>query len=108
MASSKNDKYEDARQNYEEAASQYTGAAGYTKARQAGEKYGVKWADKQIDYGNEAGLDTARQAQKAGKNQAIIADQYLQGRAISVVLPTDAGLVVYPGTLMIDIENMSV
>ena len=40
-----------------------------------------------------------------GKNQAMIADQYLQGRAISVVLPTDAGLVVYPGTLMIDIEN---
>ena len=40
-----------------------------------------------------------------GKNQAMIADQYLQGRAISVVLPTDAGLVVYPGTLTIDVEN---
>ena len=40
-----------------------------------------------------------------GKNQAMIADQYLHGRAKSVVLPTDAGLVVYPGTLTIDIEN---
>ena len=40
-----------------------------------------------------------------GKNQAIIADQYLHGRAKSVVLSTDAGLVVYPGTLTIDIEK---
>ena len=40
-----------------------------------------------------------------GKNQALIAGQYLHGRAKPVVLPTDAGLVVYPGTLTIDIEN---
>lgn len=40
-----------------------------------------------------------------GKNQAMIADPYLHGREKSVVLPTDAGLVVYPGTLTIDIEN---
>lgn len=40
-----------------------------------------------------------------GKRQAIIADQYLHGRAKSVVLHTDAGFVVYPGTLTIDVEN---
>ena len=40
-----------------------------------------------------------------GKNQAMIAEQYLHGREKPVVLPTDAGLVVYPGTLTIDIEK---
>ena len=55
-------------------------------------------AEELITMGHEVTIVT-------GKNQAMIADQYLQGRAISVVLPTDAGLVVYPGTLMIDIEN---
>lgn len=40
-----------------------------------------------------------------GKSQALIAGQYLHGRAKFVVLHTDAGLVVYPGTLTIDVEN---
>ena len=40
-----------------------------------------------------------------GKRQAAAADQYLQGRAKCIVLNTDAGFVVYPGTLAIDIES---
>ena len=40
-----------------------------------------------------------------GKSQATVADQYLQGRAKCITLNTDAGLVVYPGTLTIDVES---
>ena len=40
-----------------------------------------------------------------GKRQAMVADQYLKGRAKCIALHTDAGFVVYPGTLAIDIEN---
>ena len=40
-----------------------------------------------------------------GKRQAMVADQYLKGRAKCITLHTDAGFVVYPGTLAIDIEN---
>ncbi len=40
-----------------------------------------------------------------GKSQAMIAEQYLQGRARCFLLHTDAGFVVQPGTLAIDIES---
>lgn len=40
-----------------------------------------------------------------GKRQAMIAGQYLLGRARCIALHTDAGLVVHPGTLAIDVES---
>ena len=40
-----------------------------------------------------------------GKSQAMVAEQYLKGRARFIYINTDAGFVVYPGTLAIDIES---
>ena len=55
-------------------------------------------AEELILRGNEVTIVT-------GKSQAMVADQYLQGRAKYIVLNTDAGLVVHPGALAIDIES---
>ena len=40
-----------------------------------------------------------------GESQVMVSDQYLQGKAKCITLHTDAGFVVYPGTLAIDIES---
>ena len=40
-----------------------------------------------------------------GKSQVMVADQYLQGKANCIALHTDAGFVVYTGTLTIDVES---
>lgn len=40
-----------------------------------------------------------------GKSQATVAGQYLQDRAQCITLNTDAGFVVYSGTLTIDVES---
>ena len=69
MASSKNQKYEDAAGKYDAATEQYTGQQGYEAGLKAA-KNGTGLADTQIKKGNQAGLNSAYQAQNAGRGQA--------------------------------------
>ena len=67
MASSKNQKYEDAASKYNTAAEQYTGQRGYEAGLKAASN-GTGLADQQINAGNKAGLNTAAQANRANSN----------------------------------------
>ena len=70
MASSKNQKYEDASSKYNSLAEKYTGQKGYEQGL-ANAKNGIGLADTQISKGNETGLNTASQASKAGLSQGL-------------------------------------
>lgn len=70
MASSKNQKYEDAASKYSTAAEQYTGQRGYEAGLKAASN-GTGLADQQINAGNKAGTNTARKASDAGITQGL-------------------------------------
>lgn len=70
MASSKNQKYEDAASKYDKATEQYTGQKGYENSLAAA-KNGSGLADEQIRKGNAQGLNTAALANRAGQSQGL-------------------------------------
>ena len=70
MASSKNEKYENAAGKYSEAADKYTGEKGYQAGLKAAQN-GVGLADTQINKRNAQGLNTAAQANRAGQSQGL-------------------------------------
>ena len=70
MASSKNQKYEDASKKYDAATEQYTGQKGYENSLAAA-KNGSGLADEQIRKGNAQGLNTAALANAAGQSQGL-------------------------------------
>jgi hypothetical protein len=70
MASSKNQKYEDASKKYDTATEQYTGQKGYENSLAAA-KNGSGLADEQIRKGNAQGLNTAARANAAGQSQGL-------------------------------------
>jgi hypothetical protein len=70
MASSKNEKYENAADNYGAARMKYTGEFGYNSSLKAA-KNGLGLADTQIKKGNAQGLNTAAKANEAGQTQGL-------------------------------------
>jgi len=71
MASSKNEKFEDAAQTYDKAAATYTGAQGYAHGVDAADREGKNFAKQQLDKGSDAGMAQAARAASAGRTQAI-------------------------------------
>ena len=71
MANPSNAKYEEAKSKYDALSDQYTGAAGYQQGVQAAQDNGTQFANTQITQGNQAGKDTAAQAQRAGAEQGL-------------------------------------
>jgi hypothetical protein len=70
MASSKNQKYENAASKYDAATEQYTGQKGYENSLAAA-KNGSGLADTQIKKGNAQGLNTTSQANAVGMTQGL-------------------------------------
>lgn len=70
MASSKNEKYEEASDKYDEAKEQYTGNAGYQNAVEESKKAAEEQAQKSFDTGLDRGEKTTQTAQFYGSSGA--------------------------------------
>ena len=71
MASSSNQKYTDAAQNYDAAQSKYTGQKGYQLGVEAAKNEGIDFADTQQGLGRIQGAATAALATQNGQNQGL-------------------------------------